>query len=45
MGGRPKRRGERKEGPGDPKNTGRKWLLPSFLVHDSVMGGEIEKVG
>jgi len=29
----------------DTKNTGRRWLLPSFLVHDSVEGGEIEKVG
>ena len=45
MGGHPKGKGKRREGLGDPKNTGRRWLPPSFLVHDSVEGGEIEKVG
>ena len=45
MGERPRRTGERKEGPGGPKNTGRKWPPPSFLVRDSAMGGEIEKGG
>ena len=45
VGGHPIGTGKRREGPGDLKSTGRRWPLPSFLAHGSVVGAEIEIAG
>ena len=44
-GGHPIGTKKRREGPGDRKSTERRWPLPSFLAHGSVVGVKNEIAG